>query len=57
MDAFCVICGKQWDALAPGVRFVRGDGRWECPDEVACFDRRAMQRGLDAAWAALERQP
>jgi len=30
MDVFCAIDGKQWDALDPGVRFVHGDGRWEC---------------------------
>jgi hypothetical protein len=39
----CAIDGQQWDALDPGVRFVHGDGRWECVDEVACFDRRAAQ--------------
>ena len=36
---YCAIDGQQWDALDPGVRFVHGDGRWECVDEVACFDR------------------
>jgi hypothetical protein len=36
---FCAIDGQQWDALDPGVRFVHGDGRWECVDEVACFGR------------------
>ena len=38
---YCAIDGQQWDALDPGVRYVYGDGRWECADEVACFDRRA----------------
>jgi alpha-D-ribose 1-methylphosphonate 5-phosphate C-P lyase len=47
--AFCEICGKQWAALDPGVRYVHGDGRWECADEVACFDRRAMQQET-AGW-------
>jgi len=36
------------------------DGAWECADPVACLARRrnlvaALQRGLDNAWAALER--
>jgi hypothetical protein len=44
MDVFCAIDGQRWDALDPGVRFVHGDGRWECVDEVACFDRRAAQQ-------------
>ena len=52
--AFCQICGKAWDAQDPGVRYVHGDGRWECTDEVACFDRRSMQRGLAGAWALLD---
>jgi hypothetical protein len=51
--AFCAICGKQWAALDPGVRFVHGDGRWECAEEVPCFDRRAMQAALDDVWAGL----
>jgi hypothetical protein len=51
--AFCAICGKQWAALDPGVRFVNGDGRWECVEAVPCFDRRAMQAALDDVWAAL----
>jgi hypothetical protein len=54
MDVFCAIDGQRWDALDPGVRFVHGDGRWECVDEVACFDRRALQRGLDEAWRVLD---
>ena len=52
---FCAICPKMWDALDPGVRYVHGDGRWECADEQACFDRRAIQRGLDRAWAEVDR--
>jgi hypothetical protein len=56
-QAFCEICGKQWAALDPGVRYVYGDGRWECADEVACFDRRAMQQALDDVWAQLEQMP
>ncbi len=51
---FCAIDGQQWDALDPGVRYVHGDGRWECADEVACFDRRSMQWALDVAWAAVD---
>lgn len=49
--AFCEICGKQWAALDPGVRYVHGDGRWECADEVACTDRRA---GQQAAWPEMD---
>ena len=52
-QAWCEICGKQWAALDPGVRYVHGDGRWECADETACFDRRAMQQALDDVWANL----
>ena len=54
MDVFCHICGCRWDARDPAVRFIHGDGSWECYDEPACFDRAAIQRGLDRAWAALE---
>lgn len=45
--AFCQICGKMWDTLDPGVRYVHGDGRWECTGEVACFGRRSAQRVPD----------
>jgi hypothetical protein len=51
--AFCTICGKQWAALDPGVRYVHGDGRWECVEEVPCLDRRAMQAALDDVWVFL----
>jgi hypothetical protein len=53
-QAFCTICGKRWAALDPRVRFVHGDGRWECVEEAPCFDRRAMQAGLDEVWAFLD---
>ena len=39
MDVFCEICGTRWDSRDPGVRYIYGDGRWECYDEVACFAR------------------
>ena len=39
--AYCAICGHMHDTLDPAVRYVYGDGRWECVDEVACFARRA----------------
>jgi hypothetical protein len=39
----CAICGLCWDSLDPGVRFIHGDGRWECWDEFSCFARRADQ--------------
>jgi hypothetical protein len=48
---FCAIDGQQWDALDPGVRFVHGDGRWECVDEVACTGRRAEQQ---AGWPGMD---
>ena len=56
MDVFCDICGHRWDSRDPGVRYLYGDGRWECDDEPACFTRRAMQAGLDQVTAELERQ-
>ena len=49
MDVWCAICGHLWDALDPAVRFVYGDGRWECADEVQCFARRAIRAALDSA--------
>lgn len=49
MDVWCAICGHRWDSLDPGVRFVYGDGRWECYDEDLCFGRRAIQLALDTA--------
>jgi hypothetical protein len=52
--AFCEICGKPWDALDPGIRYIHGDGRWECTDEIVCFDRASLQRGLDRAWSAVD---
>lgn len=47
MTAACSICGKVWDMRDPGVRYLYGDGSWECAEEGLCFDRRAM-RALDA---------
>ena len=42
-DVFCHICGQKWSEQDPSVRFVHGDGVWECSEESACFDRRAMR--------------
>jgi hypothetical protein len=41
MDAWCHICGQSWHQQDPGVRYIHGDGAYECYDEPACFDRRA----------------
>lgn len=49
MDVWCEICGHRWDQLDPGVRFVYGDGRWECQDETLCFGRRAIAVALEQA--------
>ena len=42
MDAFCSICGHRWDTRDPGVRYIYGEGTWECTDEGLCFDRKPM---------------
>ncbi|HXZ73023.1 MAG TPA: hypothetical protein VEH31_19415 [Streptosporangiaceae bacterium] len=47
MDAYCSICGRQWDIRDPGVRRIWGDDAWECYDEPACFDRRALAENPD----------
>jgi alpha-D-ribose 1-methylphosphonate 5-phosphate C-P lyase len=43
-DVFCHICGQKWAEMDPSVRLVHGDGVWECSEESACFDRRAMRQ-------------
>ena len=43
-DVFCHICGQSWREQDPSVRWVHGDGVWECSEESACFDRRAMRQ-------------
>jgi hypothetical protein len=52
VDVWCEICGFKWDSLDPEVAYRYGDGRWECRNEVACFDRfrigRAVERAIDA---------
>lgn len=52
MDVWCEICGHKWDSLNPAVRFVYGDGRWECADEVQCFARVGIRAALDLVMAA-----
>lgn len=47
MDVFCEICDKRWDARDPSVRYIFGDGRWECHDEAACFERRQQRVAPD----------
>ena len=42
MNVFCTICGHCWDSRDPGVRYLYGDCVWECADEGACFERKAM---------------
>lgn len=42
-EVTCDICGKTWLEQDPGVRFLGSDGVWECSEEAACFDRRAMK--------------
>jgi hypothetical protein len=53
-DRSCGICSRRWDALDPGVRFVYGDGRWECADEVQCFARVGIRVALDSASRPLQ---
>ena len=57
MDVWCAICGHLWDALDPAVRFVYGDGRWECQDETQCFGRLSIRRALDSASEPLHAVP
>jgi hypothetical protein len=45
--ATCEICGHRWDMRDPGITLVWGDMAWECTDESACFERKAMA-ALDA---------
>ena len=44
---FCHICGWGYDEQDPRVRFIYGDGAWECFDEAECFDRRAATEWLN----------
>ena len=37
---WCDICGAEYDERDPAVRFI--GGVWECNEESACFDRKAM---------------
>ena len=53
MDVFCEICDKRWDSLDPGVRYVYGDGRWECYDETQCFARQQIRVALNWAFAQM----
>ncbi len=55
MDAYCQICGKQWDARDPGITYWYGTGTWECTEEGPCFDRRLMAV-MEALDSARERQ-
>jgi hypothetical protein len=40
---FCLVCGKRWDAINPGVLYRSEDGQWWCADETACAESRAAQ--------------
>jgi hypothetical protein len=53
MEVTCEICGHVWNQQDPEVRFVYGDGRWECRDEVQCFGRRAIVRALEHAFSQM----
>lgn len=53
MDVWCAICDHKWDSLNPGVRYVYGDGRWECRDEEQCFGRRAIREALNWAFGSM----
>ncbi len=41
----CELCGRVWDRLDPGVRYVPGHGVWLCADELSCFARVAEESG------------
>lgn len=49
-EVICDICGKTWLEQDPGVRYVYGDGVWQCSEESPCFDRRAMIDLEKEAW-------
>ena len=49
MNAYCSVCGKEWDMRDPEVRYLYGDGGWECRDEAACFTRRALNELAEEA--------
>jgi hypothetical protein len=53
VDVWCEICGHQWDSRDPGVRYIYGDGRWECYDEAQCFGRRAIRAALEHAFSQM----
>jgi len=61
----CIVCGKCWNPMVPGVLYRSGDLRWMCADETACrariqaqaaADVQAMWRALDKCWERLERE-
>ena len=56
-NVWCEICGKRWASLDPGVRYIFGDGRWECYDETQCFGRVHIAAALESAAATLEVVP
>ena len=39
---WCHICEHEWDSLDPGVHYFIIDGTWECVEEPACLERRAV---------------
>ena len=42
MDVFCDICGQRHDIRSPNVRRIWSTDVYECMDESACFERKAM---------------
>ena len=67
MNAFCEHCGHGFPVMDAGVRYRHDAGIFECTDEVARFERRAicqttaaeraaMYRALDDVFEQLEKQ-
>lgn len=44
---FCHICGCQHREQSPEVRFIYGEGVWECFEEAACLERAATMEGAN----------
>jgi hypothetical protein len=46
-EVFCHICGHQHHEQSPEVRFIYGEGVWECFEEAACLSRAATMEGAN----------
>lgn len=53
---YCHICGKEYDARDPSVRWLAFDRAWSCEDEPQCFARLDIRRAIDRVNAELEAQ-